>query len=96
MLSVDHVVPGAEARRLEIPIDLYEDAINLALCCLSCNGFGNRYKCTTERQAISSIETFCELRDQCFRERFGLLAQRRLLELDMFRQSPWTIGSGLD
>ena len=44
LMSVDHVVPSSEAKRLGIPVASYEDYINLVLCCSGCNGFGNRFR----------------------------------------------------
>ena len=48
LMSIDHVVPGGEARRVGIDAQFYEDAINLVLCCSGCNGFGNRYRCVVD------------------------------------------------
>lgn len=89
MLRVDHVVPGGEARRVGIPPLLYEDAINLVLCCSACNGFGNRFKCHLDCPLHWTTEDFCDLRDRTYEERFAKIEIRRRVELEHFEKSPW-------
>jgi hypothetical protein len=89
LMSVDHVVPGGEARRVGIAAQLYEDAINLVLCCSGCNGFGNRYRCVAELQPAWTLEEFLTLRDRIFAERFERIAARRAVEIALFESRPW-------
>lgn len=89
LLSVDHVVPSAEARRVGMGTEFYEDAINLVLCCAGCNGFGNRYRTLDEPRTAWTLEEFLELRDRIFAERFGRIAVRRAQEIAFFESSPW-------
>jgi len=48
LLSVDHVVPAQEARRLGISMFHYQGMINLVLSCSACNHFDNGF--TVPRQ----------------------------------------------
>jgi hypothetical protein len=89
LMSVDHVVPGGEARRVGIDAQLYEDAINLVLCCSGCNGFGNRYRCVADPQSVWTLEGFLALRDRIFAERFERIAARRAAEIAFFESGPW-------
>ena len=91
LLSVDHVVPAAEARRLGIDARLAEDAINLALCCAGCNGFGNRYRCSAEPRVAWTLEEFLALRDRAFAERSERIAARRAVEVALFESAPWRV-----
>src|SRR5947209_5141475 len=58
LMSVDHVVPKGEALRLGVPLEYYEDFINLVLCCTGCNGFGNRYRLLYEPQPQWDLQNF--------------------------------------
>jgi hypothetical protein len=89
LMSVDHVVPAGEARRLGIEPRFYEDAINLVLCCSGCNGFGNRYRNAVEPRADWSLQEFLRLRNLIFAERFASIAARRIAELAFFDSQPW-------
>lgn len=89
LMSIDHVVPTAEARRVGIHTDFSEDAINLVLCCAGCNGFGNRYRCTIEPQAEWTLDEFLALRDSIFADRFQRIGVRREKELGLFALKPW-------
>ena len=89
LMSVDHVVPQGEARRLGIPIGWYDDAINQVLCCSGCNGFGNRYGCAALPQECWTLEQFVALRDAVFADRTRLIAARRARELALFASKPW-------
>jgi hypothetical protein len=84
LLNVDHVVPQGEARRLGIPAEFYEDAINLVLACSGCNGYLNRYRCQAEPTNGWSVESFADFRDSIFRDRDRLIATRRAKELTAF------------
>lgn len=89
LMSIDHVVPSGEARRVGIAPQFSEDAINLVLCCAGCNGFGNRYRTTIEPRPIWSLEQFLSLRDQVFEDRFARIAGRRAVEMAFFESKPW-------
>ncbi len=89
LMSVDHVVPGGEARRLGAPAHYYEDAMNLVLCCAGCNGFGNRYRCAASPQALWTLEEFVALRDAVFADRLARIAVRRIAEVALFDSRPW-------
>jgi hypothetical protein len=89
LLSVDHVVPAGEARRLGVPLALYDDAINLVVACSGCNGFLNRYRCADERRDVWSLDDFLELRNRVFGHRYGLVAARRAREIAAFERRPW-------
>jgi hypothetical protein len=91
LMSIDHVVPSGEARRVGIDAQLYEDAINLVLCCSGCNEFGNRYRCVSEPQPAWTLEEFLALRDRIFDERFERIAARRAAEIAVFESSPWRV-----
>jgi len=77
LMSVDHVVPAAEAKRLGIPSELAQGYINLVLACSGCNGFLNRHKVAAEPPEEWTIEAFVALPDRVFVERFRLVEQRR-------------------
>ena len=89
LMSVDHVVPAGEARRLGVDPQFYEDTINLVLCCAGCNGFGNRYRCDIEMQDYWTLDEFPRLRDHVFEDRFARIAARRAAELAVFESKPW-------
>jgi hypothetical protein len=91
LMSVDHVVPAGEARRLGIDQALYEDAINLVLCCAGCNGFGNRYRCPDKPQSRWTLEAFLALRERVFADRSDRIALRRASERDFFETCPWEV-----
>jgi hypothetical protein len=88
-MSVDHVVPRGEARRVGIDPQFYEDAFNLVLCCSGCNGFGNRYRCVVNHEPMWTLEEFLALRDRIFEECFKRIAQRRAAEVAFFESKPW-------
>lgn len=89
LMSVDHVVPRGEARRLGIAATQYEDAINLVLCCAGCNGFGNRYRCEAIPRPNWIIDEFVALRDHVFADRYQRVANRRAQETALFASRPW-------
>lgn len=89
LLSVDHVVPRAEALRLGIDLSLSEDTINLVLCCAGCNGFGNRYRTTESPQSPWTLDAFLALRDRVFAERSKLVEGRRGRERVLFAARSW-------
>ncbi|HEU5430888.1 MAG TPA: HNH endonuclease signature motif containing protein, partial [Thermomicrobiales bacterium] len=89
LMSVDHVVPRGKAQRLGIPDQFYEDVINLVLCCVGCNGFGNRYRCSAESSLDWSLATFLSLRDRVFDDRSQRIALRRTAEMQLFAAKSW-------
>ncbi|MPZ24517.1 MAG: hypothetical protein GEU28_13520 [Dehalococcoidia bacterium] len=93
LLTVDHVVPAGEARRLGIPGTFSEDAMNRVLACAGCNGYLNRYRCQGDLRAHRTVEQFVELRDWVFEERRRLLEGRRQQEMALFGEQPWSVAS---
>jgi hypothetical protein len=95
LLSIDHVVPVAEASRLKIPAVFISDCINKVLCCLGCNGFDNRFKIPDEwdvRQDEDwSLEEFVDLRDRVFEERSRRISNRRQVEIEFFEKKLWLL-----
>lgn len=63
-LSVDHVIPGGDGRRLGYPIEWIDDIANLVTCCRACNEFLNGYRVTDPPPA--SVDQFFDLRDRHF------------------------------
>src|SRR5216684_1800740 len=68
-LSVDHVVPTKEAKRLGISLNYSEDFVNLVLCCVPCNWFNNRHRVPDEPRAEWDFDEFLKLRDREFERR---------------------------
>lgn len=91
MLSIDHVLPAGEARRVGIDARFSEDATNLVVCCSGCNGFGNRYRSAAELQSAWTLEEFLALRDRIFAERSERIAARRATEMAFFASAPWGV-----
>ena len=89
LLAIDHVVPSGEAKRLGIPADFYEDAINLVVTCSGCNGFLNRFRYDSDSSLTWTLEEFVALRDLIFDRRFELISVRRAREIEIFGSSPW-------
>lgn len=89
LLSVDHVVPSSEARRLGIPLAFSEDYLNLVVACSGCNGFDNQYRSGRIPQETWTLEEFVSLRDAVFLERLPRITQRRARDLAFFEGSPW-------
>ena len=75
-LSVDHVIPAGDARRLGYPVEWFEDVANLVTSCRACNEFLNGYRVTDVPPA--TVEEFFDLRDIHFaRKRAWVLARHR-------------------
>jgi hypothetical protein len=89
LMSIDHVVPSAEARRVGISPSFSEDAINLVLCCAGCNDSGNRYRCEIGPRENWTLDEFLTLRDAIFADRFQRIAMRRAREMTVFESKPW-------
>ena len=86
LLSIDHVIPRGEARKLGIPDDWSESFSNTVLCCSGCNGFDNRYPVPVElARRPATWEEFLQLRDAIFKERSERVARCRAAEEDLFR-----------
>jgi HNH endonuclease len=90
LLSVDHVIPVGEAKRLGIPLDFSEDLINLVLSCSACNGFDNRYKVPRNPQPSWTLDGFVELRDDVFAERRPRIAALHARDLVFFERQSWS------
>jgi hypothetical protein len=88
-MSVDHVDPAGEARRMGISPEFYEDSINLVLCCAGCIGFGNRNRRELAPRDSWTLDDLVDLRDAIFAERFERIATRRRLEIAQFESRPW-------
>ncbi|MCC6314309.1 MAG: hypothetical protein IT337_09885 [Thermomicrobiales bacterium] len=87
-------MPAAEARRLGIPRELYEDYANLVLVCSGCNGFDNRHWTDLEPRTGWTQEEFFALRDELFAQRFARIAARQEWEMAFFEGRPWETGQG--
>ena len=85
LLSVDHVIPAGEYKRLGIPRKLGESYSNIVLACLGCNIFDNWYEITWQEPKDGWTEAeFFALRDKVFAERMGRIASVRKDELDFY------------
>ena len=93
LMSVDHVVPSGEAKRLRIGPEFYEDLINLVLCCSGCNGFGNRFRLPYDYRpgGLWTLQRFADLRDESFNTRLQSIANRRASEQNFFASQPWNL-----
>jgi hypothetical protein len=89
LMSIDHVDPSAEARRVGISPIFFEDAINLVLCCSGYNGFGNRYRCEIEPWESWTLDEFLAVRDAIFADRFQRIVTRSGQEMALFESKPW-------
>lgn len=89
LLTVDHVVPRGQAKLLGIPIQYYEDAINLVLACSGCNGFLNLYTCEVPGLESWTDEAFATYRDSVFVDRSERIARQRKIEQETFAMMPW-------
>ena len=78
LLTVDHVIPVSEGRRLGIPKNWYESYSNIVLACSGCNGFRNRYEVSWREPKESWEESeFFEFRDRVFEEKAALIEAAR-------------------
>lgn len=95
LLSVDHVISIKLAKSLGIDLSFWDDVINKVLCCTGCNGFRNRYNIPNhwpfQRHEHWTDEEFVELRDEVFKDRKKLIAERRADEMNFFDQKRWTL-----
>lgn len=91
LLTVDHVVPTSEARRLGVPLAFSEDYLNFVIACAGCNGFDNQYRSTHAVQETWTLEAFVALRNAVFLERRPRIAARRDREQAFFDSRPWRL-----
>jgi hypothetical protein len=90
LLSVDHVIPISECKRLEIPEIWAKSYSNLVLCCSGCNGFDNRYKLDVSQYNMNwTFKEFCNLRNKVFQERQERIQYCRNKELQFYNTHPW-------
>jgi 5-methylcytosine-specific restriction endonuclease McrA len=91
LLSVDHVIPLSECKRLGIPENWAKSYSNMVISCLGCNGLDNRYK--VQRQELNKTWTahqFFILRNQIFSERRQRIQESRIKEVQFYNSHPWT------
>ena len=60
-LSVDHVVPRGDGKKLGYPVEWIEAITNLVTCCRACNEFLNGYR--VKEQPPETLDGFYDLRD---------------------------------
>ena len=85
LLSVDHVIPTGEYKRLGIPRKWGESYSNIVLACLGCNMFDNRYQITWQEPKNEWTEAeFFELRDKVLAERMGRIVGVREDDFDFY------------
>lgn len=89
LLTVDHVVPTGEAKRLCVPSGFSEDYLNFVVACAGCNSFDNQYRSMRAPQRAWTLEQFVALRDEVFLERCPRIAERRAREVAFFEDRPW-------
>jgi hypothetical protein len=77
-LSIDHVIPAGDSRRLGLPVEWYEDVTNLVTCCRACNEFLNGYRLTDP--APVTVEEFFDLRDATFARKLDWVQKRHETE----------------
>jgi hypothetical protein len=80
-LSVDHVVPTSAAA-LGIPGEWLRDRANMVTCCAACNGFLNRF--VPAGPFLTTLESFFDLRDECFRAKRRLALERHARERERY------------
>ena len=92
LMSVDHVVPVADAAAMGVPMEFRQDAINHVLCCSACNALSTGYELPDglqKKRQFSRLEDFVELRDEVFADRCSLIAERRAEDVVLFNSRPW-------
>ena len=90
LLSVDHVIPVNECKRLGIPEDWAQSYSNVVLCCLGCNGFNNRYQIHNYNLILEwTPKEFFNLRNEVFNERKKIIGDIRAREISYFNSHPW-------
>ena len=91
LLSVDHVVPVSECRRLAIPAEWADSYSNTVLCCSGCNGLDNRFMVEVGVHRTWTMDGFFELRDRIFVIRKDRLEAAREREVRFFESRPWRV-----
>ena len=87
LLSVGHVIPGKEYKRLGIPPSWGESYSNIVLACSGCNGFDNRYEITWQEPKDKWTESeFFVLRDKVFAARTLRIERARVDDSDFYEQ----------
>ena len=91
LLSVDHVIPTAQGKRLGVPNDWCDSYSNIVLCCSGCNGFDNRYQISVDELPENwTVKTFCQLRNRVFSDRKAKILLRSAEEIRFFESEPWS------
>ena len=91
LLSVDHVIPSSEYKRIGMPADWGESYSNIVLCCMGCNGFGNRYRIPWDESGESwALDRFFSLRNRVFDDRKSKILSRRAEEIRFFENKSWS------
>lgn len=89
MMSIDHVIPIKAGKVRGISQYWLYDVTNSVLCCLACNGFGNRYKLPKDVSTPKSETEFFNLRDKVFKERSLLIKKYQKEERKFYKSRPW-------
>jgi 5-methylcytosine-specific restriction endonuclease McrA len=90
LLSVDHVIPLSECKRLGIPEDWAKSYSNMVISCLGCNWLDNRYEIQGhELKRTWALEQFFVLRNAVFNERKQRIQESRMKELQFYNSHPW-------
>ena len=84
-LSIDHVIPAGDGRRLSYPPEWIEDVANLVTCCRACNEFLNGYRVSDA--APPTVEKFFDLRDAHFERKREWVIARHATERAWYDKS---------
>ena len=90
LMSIDHVIPQMEGKRLGIPPKFIKSYSNTVLCCSGCNGWDNRYRIHWN-EAVSewTLPRFVALRNRVFQERKERILHKRADEIRFYWSRPW-------
>jgi HNH endonuclease len=77
-LSIDHVIPAGDGRRLGYPPDWVEDIANLVTSCRACNEFLNAYRVIDSPP--QTVDAFFDLRDLHFERKREWVLNRHATE----------------
>lgn len=91
-MAIDHVVPQSVCKGFSLSAEWTHDASNCVLSCAACNGFGNRYKPSTDTLCPTTLEEFWRLRDRIFIERSTVIQGKHAEERSFFDSAPWRAG----
>jgi hypothetical protein len=90
LLTVDHVIPAGECKRLGIPDEFRDSFSNTVICCSACNGFDDRYSIPWHEPAGDwPTKRFFDLRPRVFEHRKASILARRAEEIEFFQNRPW-------